>query len=40
MSLTDDTVLGGNRNLEIRVKINEEQNYISVRDTGVGMTKQ
>jgi heat shock protein beta len=40
MSLTDESVLGNNRNLEIRVRINEAENYISVRDTGVGMTKQ
>lgn len=40
MSLTDESVLGDNKNLEIRIKINEAENYISVRDTGIGMTKQ
>ena len=40
LALTDPTVLGDNKNLEIKVRINEPQNYIAVRDTGVGMTKQ
>lgn len=40
LALTDPTVLGDNKNLEIKVRINEPENYIAVRDTGVGMTKQ
>lgn len=40
MALTDESVLGDIKNLEIRVRINEPENYISIRDTGVGMTRQ
>ena len=40
LALTDETVLGDNKNLEIRIRINETENYIAIRDTGVGMTKQ
>ena len=39
LTLTDSSVLGETKNLEIRVKIDENENSISVRDTGVGMTK-
>jgi heat shock protein beta len=40
MALTDPSILGDLKNLDIRVKINTNENYISVRDTGIGMTKQ
>ena len=40
LALIDETVLGDNKNLEIRIRINEPENYIAIRDTGVGMTKQ
>lgn len=39
LSLTDPSSLGNTPAMEIRVKIDEDQNMISVRDTGVGMTK-
>jgi heat shock protein beta len=32
--------LGETKDLEIRIEINEDEKYIQVRDTGVGMTKQ
>jgi heat shock protein beta len=38
--LTDPEALGDNKDLEIRIEINEEEKYLQVRDTGVGMTKQ
>lgn len=40
LALTDPDVLGNTKDLEIRVRINEPENYIAVRDTGVGMTKK
>lgn len=40
MSVSDSGVLGDNKDLEIRVSIDEEAKTISVRDTGVGMTRQ
>lgn len=39
LSLTDPSSLGTTKNLEIRVKIDEENNAISVTDTGIGMTR-
>lgn len=39
LSLTDPSSLGDNKNLEIRVKIDEDENMISVQDTGIGMTR-
>ena len=38
-ALTDPALLGDNKDLEIRVDVNEEEKYIEFRDTGVGMTK-
>ncbi len=38
--MTDPEALGDNKDLEIRIEINEEEKYLQVRDTGVGMTKQ
>ena len=32
--------MGETKDLEIRIEINEDEKYIQVRDTGVGMTKQ
>lgn len=32
--------MGDTKDLEIRIEINEEEKYVQVRDTGVGMTKQ
>lgn len=40
MSVSDSGVLGDTKDLEIRVSIDEEAKTISVRDTGVGMTRQ
>lgn len=40
MSLTDPDVLGDTKDLEIRIEINEEEKSITIRDTGVGMTKE
>lgn len=39
LSLTDPSSLGNTKDLEIRLKIDENQNMISVRDTGIGMTR-
>ena len=39
LSLTDPSSLGNVKDLEIRVKIDEDQNMISVQDTGIGMTR-
>ena len=40
MALLNPDILGENKDLEIRISINEEQKFIEVRDTGVGMTRQ
>jgi heat shock protein beta len=40
LSLTDPSVLGDIKNLEIRVRVDEKQNYVSIKDTGIGMTKE
>lgn len=32
--------MGETKDLEIRIEINEDEKYVQVRDTGVGMTKQ
>ncbi len=40
MALTDPNALGNTKDLEIRIQINEEEKYVEVKDTGVGMTKQ
>ena len=39
LSLTDKDVLATNPKMEIKVDINEDEKYIAVRDTGIGMTK-
>jgi HSP90 family molecular chaperone len=39
-ALTDTDILGDNKDLEIRIEINEDEKFIQVRDTGVGMTRQ
>lgn len=39
LSLTDPSVLGDTKNLEIRVKIDQDSNSISITDTGLGMTR-
>ena len=42
LSLTDESVLGTGdaANLEIRIKVDKERNVLSIRDRGVGMTKE
>ena len=40
MALTDPNILGDTKDLEIRIEINEEEKSITIRDTGVGMTKE
>ncbi len=40
MALTDDKILGDTKELEIRIEINEDEKYITIRDTGVGMTRE
>jgi heat shock protein 90kDa beta len=39
LALTDPSVLGDTKELEIRIEINEEEKYIQFRDTGVGMSR-
>lgn len=39
LSITEPTALGEKKDLEIRVSIDEEAKAISVRDTGIGMTR-
>ena len=39
MSLTDKNILGDNEELEIRIKIDKENNMLHISDTGIGMTK-
>ena len=38
-SLTDSSVLDSNKNLEIQIEANKENNTLSITDTGIGMTK-
>ena len=40
LSITDDSVLGDNKNLEIFIEYDKESRTLSFTDTGVGMTKQ
>jgi len=39
LSLTDKNVLGDVENLEIRIKLDKENNMLHISDTGIGMTK-
>jgi len=39
-SLTDPSVLGENTVLEIKIKVDPENNLLHIRDTGIGMTKE
>ena len=39
MAITDDSVLGDKKEFDIRIDINEEGKYITITDTGIGMTK-
>jgi heat shock protein beta len=39
LSITDPAALGDKKEMEIRVSIDEEAKTISVRDTGIGMTR-
>jgi heat shock protein beta len=40
LSLTDKNVLGDIENLEIRIKLDKENNMLHITDTGIGMTKE
>eukprot|EP00923_Selenidium_pygospionis_P031315 GHVN01055508.1.p1 GENE.GHVN01055508.1~~GHVN01055508.1.p1 ORF type:complete len:968 (+),score=193.32 GHVN01055508.1:474-3377(+) len=40
LSLTDETSLGDNKELEIRITYDKEGHTLTVADTGIGMTKQ
>ncbi|CRG93527.1 heat shock protein, putative [Plasmodium gallinaceum] len=39
LSLSDESVLGEEKKLEIRISTNPEKNILSITDTGIGMTK-
>jgi heat shock protein beta len=39
LSLTDDTILGENDSLEIRIEYDEANRAVTISDTGIGMTK-
>jgi heat shock protein beta len=39
LSLTDDTILGENDTLEIRIEYDEANRAVTISDTGIGMTK-
>lgn len=39
LAITDDSVLGDKKEFDIRIEINEEGKYITITDTGIGMTK-
>lgn len=39
LALSDDTVLGQMKDLEIRINLDRQANTLTIRDTGVGMTK-
>lgn len=39
LSLSDESVLGEEKKLEIRISANKEKNILSITDTGIGMTK-
>jgi len=40
LALTDNSALGDNSELEIRIKCDEANNMIHITDTGIGMTKE
>ena len=40
LSLTDKKFLGGNPELEIRIRLDADKQQLVIRDTGVGMTKK
>lgn len=39
LSLSDESILGEEKKLEIRISANKEKNILSITDTGIGMTK-
>lgn len=39
LAITDEKILGETKQFDIRIEINEEEKYITITDTGIGMTK-
>ena len=40
LSLTNQNSLSNNNSLKIKLKVNKDENFISIQDNGVGMTKE
>mmetsp|Transcript_41686 Transcript_41686/g.61198 ORF Transcript_41686/g.61198 Transcript_41686/m.61198 type:complete len:824 (+) Transcript_41686:90-2561(+) len=40
LALEDDSLLGDNRDLEIRIQFDPDERTLTIRDSGIGMTKQ